>query len=108
MPTLKIYRSGQEVPEDRYMKAGFLYVIKPTHANVYKIGETDNLDRRLIQIKRKFNFDLEYVYTHKTRDCAALEDHLHLRYSKYHIGGDWFALTDEALQDLVKYTEVAK
>jgi hypothetical protein len=103
MATLRIIRAGQEPPRDNW-KEGFTYIVKPTHANVYKIGETDNLERRLAQLKKKFNFDLEYVYTVPTHDCFGLEQHLHMRYDKYHLGGDWFALTDEALQDLIEYT----
>lgn len=96
----KIIRAGDK-QESEFAKPGFVYVVKLSHSNIYKIGETDNLERRIVQLKKKFDFDLEYVFTHKSRDCFLLEQQLHIRYSKYHIGGDWFALTDEALTDLM-------
>jgi hypothetical protein len=98
----KIIRAGSK-PEPRETKAGFVYIVKPVHANVYKIGETDNLERRIGQLKKKFDFDLEYVFTHQHNDCFGLEQRLHMNHSRYHLGGDWFALDKKALRDLIAY-----
>jgi hypothetical protein len=104
---LKIIRAG-DAPDTSHWKQGFIYVVKPTHSNVYKIGETDNLERRLSQLKKKFDFDLEYVFTHPSSNCFGLEQRLHMNYDRYHLGGDWFALTDGALRDLIAYAEGAR
>lgn len=97
-----IIRAGDEVDHSND-KAGFVYIIKPCHANIYKIGETDNVERRLAQLKKKFDFDIELVCAVRSSSCFQLEQRLHLDYSRYHIGGDWFALTDEVLYELVAW-----
>lgn len=86
-------------------KDGYVYIMKPVHSNVYKIGETVNLEQRIKTLGRKFNFKLEYVYTKQVRDCFGWESALHLRYSNYHIGGDWFALDENALAEIIETLE---
>jgi hypothetical protein len=80
MPTLRIFRAGDK-PDTSNWKQGFVYVVKPVHANVYKIGETDNLERRLDQLKKKFDFDLEYVFTHPSNMCLPIHPIIALDWS---------------------------
>ncbi len=78
---------------------GFVYLMKPVGHNVYKIGETINVEKRIEIYQRKFDFKLEYVdYVQVDNDTQYLIEHrLHLEFYRYHLGGDWFVLPDDLI-----------
>jgi hypothetical protein len=81
----------------------YVYLIKPVHANVYKIGETTDLDRRLKTLRRKFAFDLEVVCSVQVENSFYIEHRIQMLVSKYHLGGDWFALDPVTLSKVIGY-----
>jgi len=108
MATFRIIRAGQESQVLQSTKAGCVYVVKPAHSNVYKIGETTDLERRLKTLRRKFAFDLEVVYSAPVSDSYQVEQRIHMLVGKFHLGGDWFALDPETLGKVIGYLRGAK
>jgi hypothetical protein len=86
----------------------YVYIIKPVHANVYKIGETTDLERRLKTLRRKFDFDLEVVYSVMVENSFHTEHRIQMLVSKFHLGGDWFALDAVTLNKVIGYLRDAK
>ncbi len=76
---------------------GYVYLMKPVSNNVYKIGETINIEERIIVLQRKFDFELECIDFIEVDEIWQfyVERKLHLKLWRYHLGGDWFALPDE-------------
>ena len=84
-------------------KNSHVYIMKPVHANVYKIGETVSLENRIAKLQKKFSFKLEYVgFSVLMEDGFSAEDFLHRKYERFHLGGDWFALDENALNEILQ------
>ncbi len=83
------------------MKDGYVYLMKPVGHNVYKIGETINPHKRLEVYQKKFDCKLQYVdYAQVGEDNKwIIERKLHLKFWRYHLGGDWFVLPDDAVSN---------
>lgn len=84
-------------------RAGYVYVIKSmTDDTYYKIGRTNNPERRM----RKFNvvlpFEITPVCLIKTNDMYKLESDLHTKYAQYRADGEWFKLPVSAINELKK------
>jgi hypothetical protein len=86
----------------------YVYIIKPRHSNVYKIGQTTDLERRLKTLRRKFNFELELVYSVMVENSYQIEQMVHAQAYKSHLGGDWFALEQETLSAIIEDLKVAR
>lgn len=77
-----------------------VYIIKCSP--YYKIGISDNLDKRLISLQIGNPFLLEKVLiinVNSTKEAQFLERQLHLDFEKKRVRGEWFALT---VKDLVQ------
>ena len=85
------------------VKHGFVYFIK--NEEIYKIGITDNLMRRLNQLKPD-----EVINTVKCKNYESLEKELHHEFRKYRIPQtEYFRLTPALVQQVnKKMTEGAK
>lgn len=80
-------------------KPGYVYLMQPKGHNVYKIGCTMHLEKRL---QRKQNdilgVALEYVAVVWSEDYERLEQHLHRTFAAYHLAGEWFVLPDATVE----------
>lgn len=96
---VNIIRAGEtyEPPPGR---EGFVYVVKPAGHNVYKIGCSVDVERRLARMQRKYDFSLELVAVIYSKDYERLEAQMHRRFAKYHLIGEWFVLPDSAIEYL--------
>ncbi len=73
---------------------GWLYLIR--NKDLYKIGITRNLDRRMIQLKPD-----KIIAKLYTRDFLKLEKELHYRYKKFRIPQtEYFRLEDNHLKEI--------
>jgi hypothetical protein len=86
----------------------YVYILKPRHSNVYKIGQTTDLERRIKTLRRKFNFELDLVYSVQVDDSYFVEQRLHMQAYKFHLGGDWFAIDQDTLNQIIKDLEGEK
>jgi len=73
--------------------AGYVYVLQG--GPYYKIGRTNDVDRRISQISPKMPFETKLIYVLATRDMYTLESELHKRFADRRANGEWFELEPE-------------
>ena len=85
---------------------GYIYLMKPVGHNVYKIGETINIEKRMDRMQKKKDYKLELVaHIEITREIQwQVEHHLHEHYSRYRLASEWFALPEYAVDHFVEFT----
>ena len=81
--------------------AGYIYVIQDTEfSKRYKIGRTNNPERRLNEIRAILPGRSEIVAIVDTQDAPALEWQLHARYAASRKRGEWFDLSDSQVREI--------
>ena len=81
-------------------KANLIYVIKHINIDdVYKIGKTNDLRKRLTQLSTSSPYGLEVVYIEYGGDCIdVMENAIHNKWITKRINGEWFELDRGELQ----------
>ena len=83
--------------------AGYVYVIQDTEfSNHYKIGRTNNPQRRVSEIRSILPGISEIVAIVETQDAPTLEWQLHQRYADARKRGEWFDLTDSQVSEVCR------
>lgn len=80
-------------------KKGYVYVLRADNG-VYKIGQSTQIDDRIKQLSIQLPYELELVHVIETDHVINAEQLLHNRYAEKRRGGEWFALTDEDLEEI--------
>ena len=65
-------------------KKKYLYIIKHPNYNICKIGETDDIDRRLPELRRKYNFKNEELIC-VIKFASKFEDDIHKIFDNYNL-----------------------
>lgn len=81
--------------------SGYVYLVQPAGHNVYKIGATVHLDKRLVRLQRRFDVRLFYVAYYWTADYFRVEESWHTKFSRYSIGKDWFLLDVNQVSEFI-------
>jgi len=69
----------------------FVYLIK-SDENLYKIGYSKNVNKRLKQLKTANPNNLQIVETYKSAFPRKLENYLHNIFKHKRVSGEWFDL----------------
>jgi predicted GIY-YIG superfamily endonuclease len=75
---------------------GWVYIIGDTYGN-YKIGLTNDLEKRLNSYRTSMPNEPEIIAVIQTKDMQSLEKQLHIKYKDRHIKNEWFRLTNSDL-----------
>ena len=79
---------------------GVVYVIRAGQTNLYKIGRTINIDRRLRQLQMMNSQPLTIVKLIQCHDAIATETNLHQKFKLNRRQGEWFELSESAIEFL--------
>jgi hypothetical protein len=69
-----------------------LYIIKIKNYNLYKIGVSQNTNRRFKDIFNSMPFDCEIIYNQNQINAYLLEEKLHNLIINNHVKNEWFKL----------------
>jgi hypothetical protein len=78
---------------------GWVYFLKADNG-LTKIGRTKDLDKRMFHFTVKLPYKLEVIHSIKTDYTIQLEKRLHEKYDSFRVRGEWFALSDEHLEEI--------
>ena len=82
----------------RKQHPGYVYVVQSGDA--FKIGLSKNVPQRVEQIQPIMPYPVEIILTIQTENMRTLEARLHKRYASKRLNGEWFALTDQDIEDI--------
>ena len=68
----------------------YIYLIKSKQSQLYKIGISDNPQKRIKNLQTGNPEDLIIIHTYKTKNYNKVEKALHNRYSYLKLNGEWF------------------
>jgi hypothetical protein len=82
-------------------KAGLVYCLKG--GDVFKIGVTVSLPRRLSQLAPQCPYRLDCAHVIRTDDMYAVENYWHRQFARKRLNGEWFALEPKDIQEFSKW-----
>lgn len=77
-------------------REGWIYIL--AGGGFYKIGRTEDPNRRLAQISPKLPFEVEVAHIFYSEDVIQEEADLHERFKHQHTNGEWFKLSEDDLK----------
>ena len=89
------------------MNKEYVYFIKNEDNGLIKIGKTNNLNKRLKQIKRQFTHlglmapELTLIEYMETEDSTKLEKIAHEKFKQYRAIGEWFSINELQIKQCV-------
>lgn len=97
-----------------YVKFGeafkYLYVIRCVGSDYYKIGITNDVDKRIRQHQTGCPYKLKHIMTFESdfedpygREISYLESFLHQNYRHLRVRGEWFELSYQHLSDIMYF-----
>ncbi|WP_330472583.1 GIY-YIG nuclease family protein [Vibrio harveyi] len=91
----------------------YLYIIRCGRSKYYKIGVTNDLEKRLATHQTGCPYELKIVCYFEAdlsdflgKEIAYLESFLHNNYAKLHVRGEWFELNYGHLSDIAMFLEM--
>ena len=76
------------------MLIDFVYIINVVGTNKYKIGRSNDINRRLRQLQTGSPDKLTLYDIFTCADCSTLEPMIHKTFAKFRLNGEWFKFTD--------------
>lgn len=88
-------------PQSVKIPNGYVYILQADNRQVYKIGITNNPERRMKVYKnsrKKPNYNVEFIAFRFYDDYQSAENYWHRYFAKLQLIGEWFLLTPEDIQ----------
>ena len=83
------------------MEAGFIYFVHADGTDRYKIGLTNNLDRRMKELNGKQSpFENRLQWSIEVSDMRSAEKDLHDRFNTRRVNGEWFQFSGGELDEV--------
>lgn len=89
--------------EDFQKIYGYVYLVGSREHRWYKIGAALEPEKRIPSIQTSCPFTLETIVTKHVPKYYDFEQHLHRRYVKNWLRGEWFTFTPEELEEVKVY-----
>lgn len=80
--------------QDKVKEPGYVYLIRAEGTQRYKIGVTQDIDKRGSALQKQSPFPLIVVHSIEATDPASVEKALHLRFNENNVNGEWFEFTE--------------
>lgn len=97
---LPLLKSEKETTEEKEVlevaNFGFVYLMKS--GKHYKIGRSNDADRRAYELKILMPEKLELIHKIKTDDPIGIEEYWHKRFKDKRKNGEWFELTRQDIE----------
>lgn len=93
-------RAAQNVVNMHRKYEGFVYLIKCGER--FKIGITNDMSRRMDQLRGQSPYPLELVHHAKGYNNAGKESSLHKKYGEHRVHGEWFELSSEQVAEIIE------
>ena len=84
--------------------AGYVYLLE--YNNLYKIGCSKNIDKRLHDLEKNTPHKINLIHSIKTDNKYKLENELHQKYKDKRSKGEWFSLSDSDIQNIKNIGEI--
>lgn len=84
---------------------GYVYLVHSSQ-DVFKIGRTNDLDRRLKQLRQEHGDHLRLICAVEVVDMCDIETRLHQHFTDSRLDGEWFRLSDQGLKEFCIYISV--
>ncbi len=69
-------------------------------AGIYKIGLTNSIQNRTMQLGILLPFKVDCIHKIETYDARSVERILHRKYADRRLNGEWFRLSDQDIEDI--------
>jgi AcrR family transcriptional regulator len=91
LPEPKARSTSIEDAGSKSVSEGWVYLLQS--GNHYKIGRSDELEKRVKQISIALPAKVELVHAIKTDDPPGIEGYWHRRFAQQRANGEWFKLS---------------
>ena len=81
----------------------FVYILKCNE--FYKIGITDNIEKRLSSIRNGNPYKVTVLHSKRKQDAYNVEQSLHRLYRKVRVRGEWFQLEELMVKEIIDILE---
>ena len=81
-------------------KEGYVYLIKS--GQHYKIGKTNDFQRRFNELKILLPLPAEKIHIIRTNNCQSLEKYWHNRFYEKNTNGEWFLLSENDVSEFME------
>lgn len=93
--------SGITVVNKRNNPNGYIYFIKLSGHDLYKIGVSNKPERRLKDIDSYLPFDMEILSIHRLNNVYEIEEHFSKTFAGAKVRREWYSLDKETAKEIM-------